>query len=157
VALLLSISAVYEQLIEVLPTIEVTKLAAMLLDAIPKELPVLLVQAKLSCIKNLITSKLFQDDESRNILLVTACKHLRNQLHRREELKLCTDILGEILSFLFKQRKQFEGQGKINNCIHHDVETLCISTLDILVQAVLSIIDRDTKILVRRREWPARW
>ncbi|XP_008198391.1 dedicator of cytokinesis protein 3 isoform X2 [Tribolium castaneum] len=151
VALLLSISAVYEQLIEVLPTIEVTKLAATLLDAIPKDLPVLLVQAKLSCIKNLVTSKLFQDDESRNILLANACKHLRAQLHRREELKLCTDILGEILGFLFKQRKQFEGQGKINNCIHHDVETLCINILDILVQAVLTTIDfkdvKDGKIL----------
>ncbi|XP_044271519.1 dedicator of cytokinesis protein 3 isoform X2 [Tribolium madens] len=150
VALLLSISAVYEQLIEVLPTIEVTKLAATLLDAIPKDLPVLLVQAKLSCIKNLVTSKLFQDDESRNILLANACKHLRVQLHRREELKLCTDILGEILAFLFKQRRQFEGQ-KINNCIHHDVETLCINILDILVQAVLTTIDfkdvKDGKIL----------
>lgn len=141
-------SAVYEQLIEVLPTAEVTKLAATLLDSIPKEPPVLLVQAKLSCIKNLVMSKLFQDDESRNILLANACKHLRIQLHRREELKLCTEILGEILSILFKQKKQLEGQGKINNCVHHDLEILCTSILDMLVQAVLSIIDRDTKVLV---------
>lgn len=148
VALLLSISAVYEQLIEVLPTLEVTKFASTLLDSIPRDLPVLLVQAKLSCIKNFVTSKLFQDGESRNILLANACKHLRYQLIRREELKLCTDILGEILSALFKQKKDVEGQGKINNCTHHDVETLCVNILDVLVQTVLSTIDKDTKILV---------
>lgn len=148
VALLLSISAVYEQLTEVLPTVEVTKLAATLLDSIPRDLPNLLTQAKLSCIKNLVMSKLFQDDESRNLLLTNVCKHLRYQLGRRDELKLCTDILGEILAFLFKQRRPFEGQGKINNCTHHDVETLCISVLDILVQAVLCVIDKEPKILV---------
>lgn len=61
-ALLLSISSVYEQLVEVLPILEVSKIAATMLDTIPKELPLLLVQAKLVCIKNLVSSKLFQDD-----------------------------------------------------------------------------------------------
>ncbi|KAJ8929040.1 hypothetical protein NQ314_018309 [Rhamnusium bicolor] len=146
VALLLAISAVYEQLIEVLPTLEITKLAANMLDSLPRELPSLLVQAKLSCIKNMVTSKLFQDDESRNILLATACKHLRYHLTRRDELKLCTEILGEILGFLFKQRKRSDDQGKINNCIHHDVDTLCISILEVLIQTILTIIDKDVKI-----------
>lgn len=147
VALLLAISAVYEQLNEVLPTIECTKLAATMLDSIPRELPVLLIQAKLACIRNLVTSKLFQDDESRNILLANACKHLRYHLIRKEELKLCTEILGEILGFLFKQKKLSEEQGKINNCIHHDVDTLNLSILEVLIQTVLSIIDKDLKIL----------
>lgn len=62
VALLLSISAVYELLIDVLPVVEVTKLAVSLLDSLPRELPAQLVQAKLIAIKNLVTSKLFQDD-----------------------------------------------------------------------------------------------
>lgn len=61
-ALLLSISSVYEQLVEVLPILEVSKIAATMLDTIPKELPLLLVQAKLVCIKNIVSSKLFQDD-----------------------------------------------------------------------------------------------
>lgn len=64
VALLLSVSAVYEQLTEVLPTIEVTKLAASMLDQLPKDLAALLVQSKLSCIKNLVNTRLFQDDGS---------------------------------------------------------------------------------------------
>ncbi|XP_030749885.1 dedicator of cytokinesis protein 3 isoform X2 [Sitophilus oryzae] len=147
VALLLAISAVYEQLNEVLPTLECTKLASTMLDSIPTDLPVLIIQAKLACIKNLVTSKLFQDDESRNILLANACKHLRYHLMRREELKLCTEILGEILGFLFKQKKFSEEQGKVNNCIHHDVDTLNLSILEVLIQTVLGIIDKDLKIL----------
>lgn len=163
--LLHSISAVYEQLVQVLPTMEVTKLAASMLDALPKELPAQIVQAKLVAVRNLVTSKLFHDDgtrcffavtvklmsfflESRNILLANACKHLRYHLIHRDELRLCTEILGEILSFLFKQRKQCEEQGKMNNCIHHDVDTLCISTLDVLIQTILVIIDKDTKVIV---------
>lgn len=80
-ALLLSISAVYEQLVDVLPMLEVTKLAATMLDSLPRELPsqvvpAQLVQAKLVAVKNLVTSKLFQDDGmygnciKNNILLV---------------------------------------------------------------------------------------
>lgn len=162
-----SISAVYEQLVHVLPTVEVTKLAASMLDALPKDLPAQIVQAKLVAVRNLVTSTLFHDDgnlvyyfycfndnkncvlESRNILLANACKHLRSHLTRRDELKLCTEILGEILSFLYKQRQQCEEQGKMNNCIHHDVDTLCISTLDVLIQTILVIIDKDTKVIVR--------
>ncbi|CAH1968130.1 unnamed protein product [Acanthoscelides obtectus] len=146
VALLLAVSSVYEQLTEVLPTLEVTKLAASMVDSLPPQVPSIIVQAKLSCIKNLVTSKLFQDDESRNILLVTACKHLKFHLTRREELKLCTDILGEILGFLYKQRKYHDEQGKINNCIHHDVDTLCIAVLEVLIQTILTIIDKDVKV-----------
>lgn len=50
--------------------------------------------------------------ESRNILLSTCCKHLRYHLAHRDELRLCTEILAEILSFLFKQRQSLE-QGKV--------------------------------------------
>lgn len=147
VALLLTISSVYEQLTEVQPTIEVTKLAAAMLDSLPAELPILLTQSKLSCIKNLVTSKLFQDDESRSIILATCCKHVRFHLIRKDELRLCTEILGEVLGFLFKQQKLTNEQEKINNCIHHDIETLTVSVLVVLIQTILSIIDKDTKIL----------
>lgn len=81
-------------------------------------------------------------------MLANACKHLRYHLIHRDELRLCTEILGEILSFLFKQRMQCEEQGKMSNCIHHDVDTLCVSTLDVLIQTILIIIDKDTKVIV---------
>lgn len=67
---------------------------------------------------------------------------------RSDELKLCTDILGEILRLLFKLKKQHEDQGKINNLIHHDVDILCINVLDVLVQTVLKILGSEIKVIV---------
>lgn len=57
-------------------------------------------------------------------------------------------MLSEILGYLFKQRKVSDEQGKVNNCIHHDVDTLCISILEVLLQTVLMLLDKDTKIIV---------
>lgn len=147
IALLHSISSVFEQLMDVLPVSEVTNLASTMLDSLHKELPPLMTQAKLVAIKNLVTSKLFEDDESRNMLLTTSCKHVRYHLAHRDELRLCADILGEILGYLFKQRSINQELGKVNNCIHHDVDTLTVNILDMLTQTVLFIIDKNVPVL----------
>ncbi|XP_066601007.1 dedicator of cytokinesis protein 3 isoform X2 [Prorops nasuta] len=145
IALLLSVSAVFEQLVAVLPVLDVTKLTCTMLDSVPREPPLQLTQAKLQAIKNLTTSALFRDDdESRNMLLTTICQHLRVHLARREELKSCTDILGEILNFLHKRGRD---TNKVNNCIHHDVETLCLSVLDVLIQTILIVINGNGPVL----------
>lgn len=80
--------------------------------------------------------------------MTTLCRHLRLHLARRDELRLCTETLSDIISYLYKQRRIDDEQGKVNNCIHHDVDTLCINTLDMLIQTVLIIIDRNTAVLV---------
>ncbi|XP_014603723.1 PREDICTED: dedicator of cytokinesis protein 3 isoform X1 [Polistes canadensis] len=145
IALLLSIAAVFEQLVAVLPVLEVAKLTCTMLDSVPREPQLQLTQAKLLAIKNLSTSRLFrEDDESRNLLLVIICRHLRIHLARREELRTCTDILGEIFSFLHKRGRD---ANKVNNCIHHDVETLCLSILDVLVQTILIVINANGPVL----------
>ncbi|XP_076248536.1 dedicator of cytokinesis spg isoform X2 [Calliopsis andreniformis] len=145
IALLHSISAVFEQLMAVLPVLKVAKLTCTMLDSLPREPPLQLTQAKLTAIKNLTTSSLFrEDDESRNLLLITICRHLRIHLLRREELRSCTDILGEILSFLHKKERD---TNKVNNCIHHDVETLCLSILDVLIQTILIVINTSGPVL----------
>ncbi|CAH0555056.1 unnamed protein product [Brassicogethes aeneus] len=147
IALLLSISSVYEQLTDVLPLIEVAKLAGSMLDNLPEDLSPLLVQSKLSCIKNLVNGKLFQEDESRSVVLEMTCKHLNYHLIKHDEPKLCTEVLSDILSFLYKQRKEIDEPGKINNCIHHDVEILCTSLLEVLIQNILSVIDKEDKVM----------
>ena len=145
IALLYSISAVFEQLVAVLPVLEVAKLTCTMLDSVPREPPLQLTQAKLTAIKNLTTSSLFrEDDESRNLLLVTMCRHLKVHLVRREELRSCTEILGEILSFLHKRGRD---TNKVNNCIQHDVETLCLSILDVLIQTILIVINTSGPVL----------
>lgn len=145
IALLYSISAVFEQLVAVLPVLEVAKLTCTMLDSVPREPLAQLTQAKLTAIKNLTTSSLFREDnESRNLLLVTMCRHLRIHLVRREELRSCTEILGEILSFLYKRGQD---SNKVNNCIQHDVETLCLSVLDVLIQTILIVVNSSGPVL----------
>lgn len=145
IALLYSVSAVFEQLVAVLPVLEVAKLTCTMLDSVPREPPAQLTQAKLTAIKNLTTSSLFREDnESRNLLLVTMCRHLRIHLVRREELRSCTEILGEILSFLYKRGQD---SNKVNNCIQHDVETLCLSVLDVLIQTILIVVNSSGPVL----------
>lgn len=78
VALLHSISAVYEQLVEVLPVLEITQLATAMLESLPvRDLPPQLTQAKLTAIRNMVTSKLFTDDgELYSILNCIVCIYL---------------------------------------------------------------------------------
>lgn len=85
--------------------------------------------------------------ESRNILLTTCCRHLRLHLTRRDELKLCAEISTEVITYLFKQR-QNQAQGKVNNCIHLDIEILALNILDILIQTLLIIIERNGSAVV---------
>lgn len=149
VALLHSIASVYDQLTRVLPLVEVTKLAAAMLESLPtRDLPPQLTQAKLVAIRNMVAGKLFKDDdESRSLLLSVSCKHLRMHLAHRDELRLCTEILVEILSYIYQQQRLQQCNGKVNNCLHHDLEILCLNTLDMLIQTVLIIIDRSTPVL----------
>lgn len=134
ISLLTSISPVYEQLQQVLPTIECTQLATAMLASLPRDLPPQLAQAKLTAIRHLVTSKLFHDSgnkkrpllrefftmhiffliaESRSLLLSATCTHLRPHLAQRNELKLCSDILADITAFLFKQREMQIAAGKV--------------------------------------------
>lgn len=63
VAMLHSISAVFEQLTQVLPTVEVTRLASSMLESLPtRDISPQLTQAKLTAIKNMVSSQLFYED-----------------------------------------------------------------------------------------------
>lgn len=143
-AFLMSISAVLEQLVAVLPVQEVAKLTCSLLDAVPTDAHPSVLQTKLEAISKLVTSEvLLKDSESRNILLVTICAHLRLHLSRREELKSVTTILGDILMFLYKRKNTM----KVDNCIQRDVETICLSVFDVLIQTIMLVIETPSPVL----------
>lgn len=147
IALLQSASAVFDQLVQVLPVIEVAKLGVSMLDCLPsRDLPTPLTQAKLGAIKDLVAGKVFKDDEARNLLLITICKHLRHHISAREEIQLCTDIMGEILTFLFHLNRSHESS-KVNICFRRDLEILSLSTLDMLIETCLIVIDRMVSVL----------
>jgi hypothetical protein len=71
--LLTSISPVYEQLEQVLPTMECTQLATAMLGSLPRDLPPQLAQSKLTAIRHLVTSKLFHDDGMNLLLYLELC------------------------------------------------------------------------------------
>lgn len=65
IELLMNIGVVFEQLVDILPILEVTKLANTMLDA-PRDGEAQLTKAKLFFMKTLMQGKLFHDDGTLN-------------------------------------------------------------------------------------------
>lgn len=144
-ALLRTTGVVLEQLQYTLPPPDIGILARNMFDAVGRDAPPRLIQAKLLAIKDLVSGRLFQEEISRSIILAVACKHIRIHLSRRDELKLCADILTEVLNFLFKLSE--ESSGKPSNYLAHDLNSLCRNILDILMQTILYIIEAPPPVL----------
>lgn len=144
-ALLHSVGVVLEQLQGTLPVSELGTLAKNMLDAIPRDAQARLIQAKLQAVKDLVSGQLFHDDECRSIILSVACKHLRMHLARRDELRLCAEILSEILTHIYELKQK--QQDKPSNTLQHDLNALCRNILDILMQTIMIIIDGSPAVL----------
>lgn len=114
-------------------------------DAVGRDAPPRLIQAKLLAIKDLVSGRLFQEEVSRSVILAVACKHIRIHLSRRDELKLCADILTEVLNFMFQLSQ--ENTEKPSNYLAHDLNSLCRNILDILMQTILYIIEAPPPVL----------
>lgn len=84
--------------------------------------------------------------EARNIVLTTACHHLRVHLARRDELSQCADMLEELVTLLWK--KEDPDQPIDEDELDPDVDVLCLNTLDVLVETVLHLIGGNTPVLV---------
>lgn len=66
-------------------------------------------------------------------------------LSRRDELKLCAEILSEILTRLYDlQREQKE---KVTNTLQHDLDSLCKNILGILIKTIIILIEGSNPIL----------
>ena len=59
-----------------------------------------LIHAKLTAILHAVNSQIFHDSESRSLILPTCCEHVKYHLVAKQELRLCCDILGDIITFL---------------------------------------------------------
>ncbi|SPP88189.1 blast:Dedicator of cytokinesis protein 3 [Drosophila guanche] len=144
-ALLNSTGVVLEQLKDTLPAPELGMLARNMLDAIPRGAPIRLIQAKLHAVKDLVSGELFHEDDSRTVVLSVACKHLRMHLSRRDELRLCAEILSEILSQLFELQR--EQRDKVTNTLQHDLDSLCKNILGILIRTISIIMEGSNAVL----------
>lgn len=145
-ALLNSTGVILEQLQDTLPASELGTLARNMLDAVVRESQPRLIQAKLKAVKDLVSGQLFHDEESRSVILAVACKHLRIHLARRDELRLCAEILGEILNYLYQLRDE-QTQSTPPTSLEHDLNALCRNILDMLMQTILVIIDGSPPVL----------
>ncbi|KAK7065308.1 Dedicator of cytokinesis protein 3 [Halocaridina rubra] len=105
VTLLEHLQGACDQLILVLSPGEVSNHLSNLFNATPVESTKELTRAKLSAMKNAINSSLFDDDEGREILLETICTHLRQHVEGRLELRLCGDVLSDIIIIIHKHVK----------------------------------------------------
>ncbi|XP_052889360.1 dedicator of cytokinesis protein 3 isoform X2 [Anopheles moucheti] len=133
-ALLSNAGVVFEQLRTIITRPELETLVKSMLDAVPKDAQPPLIQAKLKSIKDMVSGQLFQDDELRSVILNIACKHLRIHLARRDELRLCSEILAEVLIKLYEAKAK-TGE-KPSNAIHHDLDTLFANIFPILLQTI---------------------
>lgn len=144
-ALLDSLGVVMEQMQHTLGPVDIGNLIKNLLDAVPRDAQPNLVRAKLRALKDLVTGKLFHSEEMRSIILTIACKHLRVHLNKRDELKLCCDILGEILVHL-NELKQ-DHKDKPSNALENDLYELCGSILEILIETTMVILTSSLTVL----------
>ncbi|ALC45637.1 spg [Drosophila busckii] len=144
-ALLNSTGVVLEQLKDTLPAPELGMLARNMLDAIPRNAPIRLIQAKLQAVKDLVSGELFHEDDSRTVVLSVACKHLRMHLSRRDELRLCAEILAEILTQLYELQR--EQRDKVTNTLQHDLDSLCKNILGILIRTISIIMEGSNAVL----------
>lgn len=79
-------------------------------------------------------------------MLTTACHHLRVHLARRDELSQCAEMLGELVTLLWK--KKDPDQPVDQDELDPDVDVLCLNTLDVLVETVLYLIGGNSPVLV---------
>lgn len=67
-------------------------------------------------------------------------------LARRDELAQCAEMIGELVSLLWK--KYDPDQPVEDDELDPDVDVLCLNTLDVLVETVLHLIGGNSPVLV---------
>ncbi|XP_060800928.1 dedicator of cytokinesis protein 4 [Amyelois transitella] len=145
VALMTSWASVAKEVAAALGPVEAARVSASMLDAAGANAPPALAKARLAAAQEILQGPLGQDPEARNIVLTTACHHLRVHLARREELSQCAEMLGELVSLLWK--KYDPEQPVEEDELDPDVDVLCLNTLDMLVETVLHLIGGNSPVL----------
>ncbi|XP_037298897.1 dedicator of cytokinesis protein 3 isoform X2 [Manduca sexta] len=145
VALMSSWAGVAKEVCSALGAAEAARATAGMLDAAGTAAPHDLARARLRAARDVLAGPLGQDPEARNIVLTTTCHHLRVHLARRDELAQCAEILGELVSLLWK--KKDPDQPSDDDELDPDVDVLCLNTLDVLVETVLHLIGGNASVL----------
>lgn len=143
--LLQNLHSMYEELLRVMTVSDVCELICEIFNSIPLQDTAghSLSPAKLQAIHRVVKCSLFKNSVCRTKLLPVICKHIRHHLQHREELKLCTEVLNDILIYLHSIRSLNKEEARE---AHADVEVVCTTTLEMLVQAVL-VLERTSSVV----------
>lgn len=140
-AMLNACGVVFEHLESTLSPADVGGLIRNMIDAVPRDGNPNLVRAKLNALKTLVSGKLFVNNpETRSIILLVACQHFAYHFSKRDELKLCSEILGEILIHLNDLSKRGED-------IDIELDELCRNILGQLTGTVMIILTESVNVL----------
>ncbi|XP_013788618.2 LOW QUALITY PROTEIN: dedicator of cytokinesis protein 3-like [Limulus polyphemus] len=154
VALVNSLSSVFEQLLEVLSVQEVTFLIKETVGQLPGDLSIPLVQAKLKCLHCIVKSPIFLKQKCRQELLEVLAWHLQDHMSHQQELRLCSDMLGEILKVLYWEKDQQQQNRPLSrssalsfsdHSVTQDVDILVMRILETLIRSVRDI-DRTSTV-----------
>ncbi|XP_045514580.1 dedicator of cytokinesis protein 4 [Pieris brassicae] len=144
VALMTSWASVAREVSSALGPVEAARISASILDAFAANVPATLARARLAAAQEILKGPLGQEPEARNIVLTTACHHLRVHLARRDELSQCADMLSELVALLWKKE---DTEQLDEDELDPDVDVLCLNTLDVLVETVLHLIGGNSPVL----------
>ncbi|KAG1701194.1 Dedicator of cytokinesis protein 3 [Nymphon striatum] len=142
VALIRSFSKTYNELRKVLPEQELGKIIKTLIDNLPIDVPPVLIRVKMEYLRETVKSRVFANSESRLPLLEMCTRHLKLHLTEQHEIKLCGEVLGDILTLLHQQQSSCVGVNSVS--IQHDIEVVALSLLDPLID-LLTVVDRSCK------------
>eukprot|EP00794_Sanderia_malayensis_P007122 gene7122-7926_t len=86
--------------------------------------------AKLNCIHNIACSKFFKDQDARAAFLPTLIEHLQYYMNTKQELTLCLEILGDVITALQNVESAY---------VKDDISLVAQSLLFILLNIYLTI------------------
>ncbi|GIY19724.1 dedicator of cytokinesis protein 3 [Caerostris extrusa] len=142
IALVSSFGQIYVQLLNVLPVQEVAKIVKLTIDCLPPEPNVALVQAKLRCIHDTVKSEIFQNIDSRVELFEVFTRHLKKHMLQQQELKTCSTILGDMLTYLHHEQSKSTQK---HHSVSREVEILVLVLLETLIYCVKEL-DRSSPV-----------
>lgn len=145
--LLQHIYPVVEQLSIVMAVPETAKLLASLMDSITKDCQPQVATGAMELVLVVVKSFLFTESAARAVLLPTVARSLRFNLAQRTDLPLCTESLGYMMNFY--RAMSCCNSDSANNTWRREVEVVTVTTLDVLIQAVL-LAERANSNVVNR-------
>ncbi|XP_007888770.2 dedicator of cytokinesis protein 3 [Callorhinchus milii] len=135
-ALLNSFPAIFDELLQMFTVQEVAEFVRGTLGSMPSTVHIgqSMDVVKLQSIARTVDSRLFSYTDSRRILLPVVLHHIHLHLRQQKELLICSGILSSIFSIM--------KTSSLECSVSEEVEMMVESLLDVLLQTLLSIMNK---------------